>query len=90
MANHLCIPILEKMIYTILLKNHYLSYYSIGRKIFTQMRTNPKIVNVLGEVEGFMEVVYSFFKVILILIIDVLYNINLFIFFPVLIFQKII
>ena len=46
-------------------------------KVLTQKRTYPKIIDVLGEVGGFMEVVYSFFKVILILLTDVLYDFSL-------------
>ena len=49
----------------------------LAGKVLTQKRTYPKIIDVLGEVGGFMEVVYSFFKVILILITDVLYDISL-------------
>jgi hypothetical protein len=49
----------------------------LAGKVLTQKRTYPKIIDVLGEVGGFMEVVYSFFKVILIFITDILYDISL-------------
>ena len=49
----------------------------LAGKVLTQKRTYPKIIDVLGEVGGFMEVIYSFFKVILILITDILYDISL-------------
>ena len=49
----------------------------LAGKVLTQKRTYPKLIDVLGEVGGFMEVVYSFFKVILILITDILYDISL-------------
>ena len=49
----------------------------LAGKVLTQKRTYPKIIDVLGEVGGFMEVVYSFFKVILILLTDVLYDFSL-------------
>jgi hypothetical protein len=49
----------------------------LAGKVLTQKRPYPKLIDVLGEVGGFMEVVYSFFKVILILITDILYDISL-------------
>jgi hypothetical protein len=49
----------------------------LAGKVLTQKRTYPKLIDVLGEVGGFMEVVYSFFKVILIFITDILYDISL-------------
>jgi hypothetical protein len=49
----------------------------LAGRVLTQKRTYPKIIDVLGEVGGFMEVIYSLFKVILILITDILYYISL-------------
>ena len=49
----------------------------LAGRVLTQKRTYPKIIDVLGEVGGFMEVIYSLFKVILILITDILYDISL-------------
>ena len=49
----------------------------LAGKVLTQKRTYPKLIDVLGEVGGFMEVVYSVFKVILIFITDILYDISL-------------
>ena len=49
----------------------------LAGKVLTQKRTYPKLVDVLGEVGGFMEVIYSVFKILLILITDVLYDISL-------------
>ena len=49
----------------------------LAGKVLTQKRTYPKIIDVLGEVGGCMEVVYSFLKVILILITDILYDVSL-------------
>ena len=49
----------------------------LAGKVLTQKRTYPKLIDVLGEVGGFMEVIYSIFKVLLILITDVLYDISL-------------
>jgi hypothetical protein len=49
----------------------------LAGKVLTQKRTYTKIIDVLGEVGGFMEVVYSFFQVILVLLTDNLYDISL-------------
>jgi len=49
----------------------------LAGKVLTQKRTYPKIIDVLGEVGGCMEVVYSFSKVLLILMADILYDISL-------------
>ena len=49
----------------------------LAGKVLTQKRTYPKLIDVLGEVGGCMEVVYSFFKVLLILMTDILYDISL-------------
>ena len=49
----------------------------LAGKVLTQKRTYPKIIDILGEVGGCMEVVYSFLKVILILITDILYDVSL-------------
>ena len=49
----------------------------LAGKVLTQKRTYPKIIDALGEVGGCMEVVYSFLKVILILITDILYDVSL-------------
>ena len=49
----------------------------LAGKVLTQKRTYPKIIDVLGEVGGCMEVVYSFLKVILILMTDILYDVSL-------------
>ena len=52
-------------------------FIQLAGKVLTQKRTYPKIIDVLGEVGGCMEVVYSFLKVILILITDILYDVSL-------------
>ena len=52
-------------------------YIQLAGKVLTQKRTYPKIIDVLSEVGGCMEVVYSFLNVILILITDILYDISL-------------
>jgi hypothetical protein len=49
----------------------------LAGKVLTQKRTYPKLIDVLGEVGGCMEVVYSFSKVVLFLITDILYDISL-------------
>ena len=49
----------------------------LAGKVLTQKRTYTKIIDVLGEVGGFMEVIYSFFKVILVILTDNLYDISL-------------
>ena len=49
----------------------------LAGKVLTQKRTYPKLIDVLGEVGGCMEVVYSFSKVVLIFITDILYDISL-------------
>ena len=53
------------------------SYIQLAGKVLTQKRTYPKLIDVLGEVGGFMEVIYSVFKVLLILMTDILYDISL-------------
>ena len=46
----------------------------LAGKVLTQKRTYPKIIDVLGEVGGCMEVFYSFSKVLLFLMTDILYD----------------
>jgi hypothetical protein len=48
----------------------------LAGKVLTQKRTYPKLIDVLGEVGGCMEVVYSFSKVVLVLITEILYDIS--------------
>ena len=49
----------------------------LAGKVLTQKRTYTKLIDVLGEVGGFMEVIYSLFQTILIFLTDNLYDISL-------------
>ena len=49
----------------------------LAGKVLTQKRSYTKLIDILGEVGGFMEVIYSVFKIILFLITDNLYDISL-------------
>jgi hypothetical protein len=49
----------------------------LADKVLTQKRTYPKLIDVLGEVGGFMEVIYSVFQVILVFVTDNLYDLSL-------------
>ena len=49
----------------------------LAGKILTQKRSYTKLIDVLGEVGGFMEVIYSAFQIILIFLTDNLYDISL-------------
>ena len=49
----------------------------LAGKVLTQKRTYTKLIDVLGEVGGFMEVIYSLFQTILFFLTDNLYDISL-------------
>ena len=46
----------------------------LSAKVLTQRRTNTKLTEVLGDVGGLMEVIYSFFNIIAVFITDILYE----------------
>ena len=46
----------------------------LSSKVLTQKRKNTKLIEVLGDVGGLMEVVWSFFNIIATLITDILYD----------------
>ena len=50
---------------------------ALSEQELTQKRTYPKLIEVLGDVGGLMEVFFSFFRIISSFLIDTLYEINL-------------
>lgn len=46
----------------------------LAATVLSQRRTYPSIIDILGEVGGFMEILYTFFKIISSFIIDMLYH----------------
>ena len=46
----------------------------LSSKVLTQRRKNTKLIEVLGDVGGLMEVIWSFFNIIATLITDILYD----------------
>ena len=49
----------------------------LSSKVLTIKRTNTKLIDVLGDVGGLMEFIFSFFNIIPMLITDLLYDIDL-------------
>ena len=49
----------------------------LAAKVLTIKRTNTKLIDVLGDVGGLMEFIFSFFNIISMLITDLLYDIDL-------------
>ena len=49
----------------------------LAAKVLTIKRTNTKLIDVLGDVGGLMECIFSFFNIISMLITDLLYDIDL-------------
>ena len=50
---------------------------ALSKQELTQKRTYPKLIEVLGDVGGLMEVFFSFFRIISSFLTDTLYEINL-------------
>ena len=50
---------------------------SLGNKILIEKRSYSKLIDILGEIGGFMEIIYSVFNLICSILVDILYDISI-------------